>query len=134
MHTTTSSITPIVPSPTVQFTGVIAPIGEDGERNPSVASIQSASEQTELIGDASNQHHEGIYWPSPITMASFFLFGVLTSYMHHLYYHYLDGKQVGNDRQQQWALRQTLFSSQSSFRLHENYLSIAQGYWLNDTH
>ena len=50
-------------------------------------------------------HHEGIYWKSPLTMAAFFLIGVITSISHHFYYLSLDGKQVGNDNTQQWALR-----------------------------
>lgn len=54
---------------------------------------------------AAEKHHQGIYWRSPIGMVSFLLFGVLASVSHHLYYSSLDGKQVGNDNDQQWALR-----------------------------
>ena len=50
-------------------------------------------------------HHEGIYWKSPLAMAAFFLIGVIASISHHFYYLSLDGKQVGNDNTQQWALR-----------------------------
>jgi hypothetical protein len=83
-------------------------------RSPSVASTQSgckkppfvmsAEKTTETVSEKIN-HHEGIYWRSPISMVAFFFFGVLASLMHHVYYHSLDGKQVGNDTEQQWALR-----------------------------
>jgi hypothetical protein len=50
-------------------------------------------------------HHEGIYWRSPIAMVAFFLLGLFASIAHHVYYSSLDGNRVGNDREQQWALR-----------------------------
>ncbi|KAG0646652.1 hypothetical protein D0Z07_7475 [Hyphodiscus hymeniophilus] len=51
------------------------------------------------------RHHQGIYWRSPLMMVAFFLSGVTSSVSHHFYYSSLDGKQVGNDNSQQWALR-----------------------------
>ena len=53
-------------------------------------------------------HHEGIYWRSPITMVAFLFLGIFASIAHHLYYTSLDGNRVGNDREQQWALRSGL--------------------------
>lgn len=64
-----------------------------------------------------DDHHEGIFWQSPINMVAFFVFGILTSCMHHLYYHFLDGKLVGNDSQQQWALRHSILSLSPSISL-----------------
>jgi len=89
-------------------------------RNPSVGTVASQVSQgnisatstavdlAELEGPRPRptiKHHQGIYWRSPISMVSFLLFGVLASVSHHFYYSSLDGKQVGNDRQQQWSLR-----------------------------
>jgi hypothetical protein len=54
-------------------------------------------------------HHQGIYWRSPIGMVSFLIFGVFASVSHHFYYSSLDGKKVGNDNDQQWALRSDTF-------------------------
>jgi hypothetical protein len=53
-------------------------------------------------------HHEGIYWRSPMTMAAFLFLGIFASMAHHFYYASRDGKRVGNDREQQWALRSGL--------------------------
>ena len=53
-------------------------------------------------------HHEGIYWRSPITMVAFLFLGIFASIAHHFYYTSLDGNRVGNDREQQWALRSGL--------------------------
>jgi hypothetical protein len=53
-------------------------------------------------------HHEGIYWRSPITMVAFLFLGIFASIAHHIYYTSLDGNRVGNDREQQWALRSGL--------------------------
>jgi hypothetical protein len=58
---------------------------------------------------AEEKHHQGIYWRSPIGMVSFLIFGVVASVSHHLYYSSLDGKKVGNDNDQQWALRSDTF-------------------------
>jgi hypothetical protein len=49
--------------------------------------------------------HQGIYWRSPITMVSLFLFGVVMCLGHHLYYNSLIGKLVGDVDDQQRALR-----------------------------
>ena len=62
-------------------------------------------EVTKAETDAEEPIHKGIYWWSPIAMVTFFLLGVLTPFMHHFYYTILNGRQVGNDLQQQWALR-----------------------------
>jgi hypothetical protein len=76
----------------------------DGKQYVSISSSQpEATKETDA--DADEPIHKGIYWWSPIAMVSFFLLGVLTSFMHHFYYTVLDERQVGNDRQQQWALR-----------------------------
>jgi len=58
---------------------------------------------------AAEKHHQGIYWRSPIGMVSFLIFGVFASVSHHLYYSSLDGNKVGNDNDQQWALRSDTF-------------------------
>lgn len=66
--------------------------------SPTITSITDLERQT-------TRHHEGIYWRSPVTMVAFFLFGIIASISHHVYYSSLDGNQVGNDNSQQWALR-----------------------------
>jgi hypothetical protein len=48
---------------------------------------------------------QGIYWRSPNSMVGFFVCGVLACVAHHLYYLSWDGKEVGTENQQQWALR-----------------------------
>jgi hypothetical protein len=53
-------------------------------------------------------HHKGIYWRSPMTMVAFLFLGIFASMAHHFYYASRDGKRVGNDREQQWALRSGL--------------------------
>jgi hypothetical protein len=42
-------------------------------------------------------------------MVSFLSFGVFASVSHHLYYSSLDENKVGNDNDQQWALRSDTF-------------------------
>lgn len=77
---------------------------EESKRYTSISSSQpEATKETDA--DAEEPIHKGIYRWSPIAMVTFFFLGVLTSFMHHFYYTVLDGRQVGNDRQQQWALR-----------------------------
>jgi hypothetical protein len=49
---------------------------------------------------------QGIYWWSPAGMIGFFLCGIVFSIAHHAYYESLDGRRVGNDQEQQWAIRQ----------------------------
>jgi hypothetical protein len=92
------------------------PVQGTSDRNASVGSVQSdvgkssAIAAMELASSEITNRHEGIYWPSPIAMVMFFLFGLLASCTHHIYYHSLAGKQVGNDSEQQWALRFFSFS------------------------
>ena len=40
-----------------------------------------------------------------MSMVGFFLVGICMSVGHHLYYHSLEGDQVGTESQQQWSLR-----------------------------
>src|ERR1700710_1373367 len=74
-------------SPTIQFARETLTVRENSDRNASIGSTQS-----EGIKDTNNSgpldtrstsenisHHEGIYWRSPISMVSFFLFGILAS-------------------------------------------------------
>jgi hypothetical protein len=49
--------------------------------------------------------HHGMYWRLPLTMLSLFFLGLATSIGHHLYYAQLEGLEVGNGNDQQWALR-----------------------------
>lgn len=48
---------------------------------------------------------QGIYWCSPAGMVGFCLCGIVFSIGHHVYYKSLNGKRVGNDNEQQWAIR-----------------------------
>ena len=48
---------------------------------------------------------KGIYWRSPITMILAFLLGLGSALALHGYYSFLDGKEVGDNFQQQNALR-----------------------------
>ena len=43
-----------------------------------------------------------------MTMVAFLFLGIFASMAHHFYYASRDGKRVGNDREQQWALRSGL--------------------------
>lgn len=92
------------------------PGGEN--RNYSVSTIKSEESEDILSAyptrDAdlktqtpvpAEMHHRGIYWRSPICMVAFLLFGILAAVSHHVFYASLDGRQVGNDREQQWNLR-----------------------------
>jgi hypothetical protein len=76
----------------------------EGKRYASASSSQPEATK-EADADVEEPIHKGIYWWSPIAMVTFFFLGVLTSFMHHFYYTVLDERQVGNDRQQQWAVR-----------------------------
>jgi hypothetical protein len=58
-----------------------------------------------IYDNAGEQQPQGIYWRSPLSMLSSFLFGLLACVGHQLYYSHLDKKVVGNDSEQQWALR-----------------------------
>jgi hypothetical protein len=99
---------------------------EDARKKPSVAfsnvevSDSEASKKTLLSPrDESpesphpREHHNGVYWRSPVSMIALFLLGILMAIGHHLYYASLRSKEVGNDNEQQWALR-SLISSFSS--------------------
>jgi hypothetical protein len=68
----------------------------------------TSSISSQPMGSQSAIHHEGIYWRSPITMVAFLFLGIFASIAHHFYYASLDGNRVGNDREQQWALRSGL--------------------------
>lgn len=86
---------------------------EGGKRYASISySELEITKKTDAEAEAGEPIHNGIYKWSPIAMVIFFFLGILTSFMHHIYYSALDGRQVGNDRQQQWALR---FESPSYF-------------------
>lgn len=58
--------------------------------------------------DPNEEQPRGIYWPSPISMAMFFISGFLACLAHHLVYRSLDRQEVGSDSQQQWVLRHVL--------------------------
>ena len=84
----------------------------NGDRKNSFGSEQSGALEGLLnatsIPSQPMIHHEGIYWRSPITMVAFLFLGIFASIAHHFYYTSLDGNRVGNDREQQWALRSGL--------------------------
>jgi hypothetical protein len=64
----------------------------------------------------SQMYHQGIYWPSPITMVSSFFVGVSMCLGHHLYYNSLIGEVVGDNDGQQRAIRSvSLFRASISF-------------------
>ena len=75
-----------------------------GLLSPTVASPWTAIEPLEHEAKAPGPP-AGIHWQSPASMLALFLFGLLASIAHHLFYHSLDGKTVGDDYAQQWALR-----------------------------
>ena len=70
-----------------------------------------------LYDDAGEQQQQGIYWRSPLSMMSFFLFGLLACVGHQLFYSHLDKKEVGNDSEQQWALRSVRASQNCTIKL-----------------
>ena len=72
------------------------------------ATSSTPSQPMRTFHSQSTIHHEGIYWRSPMTMAAFLFLGIFASMAHHFYYASRDGKRVGNDREQQWALRSGL--------------------------
>lgn len=100
--------------PTIRVEPVAESICPSNDRTHSVSMVQTdvtekllstpRISEIDLEGQPTS-HHEGIYWKSPLTMAAFFLIGVIASISHHFYYLSLDGKQVGDDNTQQWALR-----------------------------
>jgi len=59
-------------------------------------------------GSANEPQPQGIYWRSPISMAVFLFFGVMSCVGHHLYYMSWDKEEVGTDSQQQWVLRSVI--------------------------
>ncbi|KUJ17415.1 uncharacterized protein LY89DRAFT_733266 [Mollisia scopiformis] len=48
---------------------------------------------------------QGIYWPSPMMMIGLFCIGIVISAVHHVYYSFLDRRRVGDDQEQQRAIR-----------------------------
>jgi hypothetical protein len=72
------------------------------------ATSSTPSQPMRTFQSQSTIHHEGIYWRSPMTMVAFLFLGIFASMGHHFYYSSRDGKRVGNDREQQWALRSGL--------------------------
>jgi hypothetical protein len=100
--------------PTVRVESVPESICPSNDRTHSVSTTQADVTEKLLTTPHTSEidlerhatgHHEGIYWKSPLMMAAFFLVGVIASISHHFYYSSLNGKQVGNDNAQQWALR-----------------------------
>jgi len=69
--------------------------------------------------DTIKTYHQGIYWRSPITMVTFFLFGVFISVGHHLYYNSLVGQAVGDVDDQQRVLR-SVATLRRSLSLHSD--------------
>jgi hypothetical protein len=82
----------------------------NGDRKSSFGSETSSipPQRMRTFQSQSAIHHEGIYWRSPITMVVFLFLGIFAGIAHHFYYTSLDGNRVGNDREQQWALRSEL--------------------------
>ena len=100
--------------PTSPVVSGAAPTRPNGDRMHSVSTVKSEATEKLLtptitsltdLERQTSRHHEGIYWKSPISMAAFFLLGIISSISHHFYYASLDGRQVGDDNAQQWALR-----------------------------
>jgi len=83
--------------------------------NPDIATSASATSRRPVPHSRNNsliptipftsEAHRGIYWPTPIKMVLFFIFGLMCSISHHLYYASRDGMKVGSSEDQQWALR-----------------------------
>jgi len=76
-------------------------------RSPTIASIKEANRELKSPNrELKSQTTRRDEWRAPIAMVVFLLCGITSSISHHLYYQYfLDGKQVGDDGSQQWALR-----------------------------
>lgn len=100
--------------PAIRVEKVAESVRSSNDRTHSVSTLQSDATEKLLSATRTSEvdlerqatgHHEGIYWRSPNMMIGFFLLGVIASISHHFYYSSLDGKRVGNDNSQQWALR-----------------------------
>lgn len=62
-------------------------------------------------------------------MVGFFLSGIIFSIAHHIYYESLDGQRVGNDNEQQWAIR---YGSTFAYIVHTS-LACSVGYSFTQT-
>ncbi|TGO48091.1 hypothetical protein BOTNAR_0493g00050 [Botryotinia narcissicola] len=80
---------------------------ENGRSLPTIRPFDTQEEN--LVGSLEpshhHQHHDGIFWRSPILMGGNLLIGVIASIAHHVFYSCMVGKQVGDDISQQWTLR-----------------------------
>ncbi|KAF7913457.1 hypothetical protein BELL_0064g00280 [Botrytis elliptica] len=67
------------------------------------------TQEEDLVGNSEpshhHQHHDGIFWRSPILMGGNLFIGIIASIAHHVFYSCMVGKQVGDDFSQQWTLR-----------------------------
>jgi hypothetical protein len=52
-----------------------------------------------------NFDYHGIWWRSPTLMGLSWIFGVVFSFAHHLFYSHFDGLIVGSANEQQWNIR-----------------------------
>lgn len=80
---------------------------ETGRSLPTIRPFDTQEEDLVRNSEPSHhhQHHDGIFWRSPILMGGNLFIGIIASIAHHVFYSCMVGKQVGDDFSQQWTLR-----------------------------